>query len=45
MAPSVGKTSAGIMVAPAPSAMKIDAPTVDEPIHFGSFVYDPHSPA
>ena len=46
LAPSVGsQTSARIMVAPAPSAMKIGASAVRESIRFGSFEYVIHSQA
>ena len=45
LAPSVGKKSAEIMVAPAPSAMNIDTPMITGPIRFGSFDYNPHPPA
>ena len=46
LAPSVGsQKSVGIMVAPAPSAMKIDVRVARESIRFGSFEYVLHPPA
>lgn len=46
LAPSVGRPkSVGIMVAPAPSAMKTDVRVTRESICFGSFEYVLHPPA